>query len=131
MHIHTAQDNVSVPHFRPDQFVVGPLVRITGAIVFEGEVLVAGQVQGEIRCRALVVSQEGYVEGVVEASEVIVEGVVLGKIHADRLVLKAACEVEGEIYHAELLLEEGCYFEGKSRRQRFSARDLQPSELGR
>lgn len=118
MHIYPAQDNVSVPEFRGDRFVVGPQVRITGSIEFDGDVLVQGRVDGDIRCLSLVIAHEATVEGAVTAGEVIVEGVVTGTIVADRLVLKADSDVEGEIYHGDLLLEQGCYFEGKSRRRR-------------
>jgi hypothetical protein len=30
--------------------------------------------------------------------------------------LKTACSVEADIFHKHLLLEDGCFFEGKSRR---------------
>ena len=55
------------------------------------------------------------VDGLVVADKVIVLGEFVGAIYANEIVLGAACAVEGHIFHRKLVLEEGCYFEGKSR----------------
>lgn len=111
-----AQANVLAPAFVAESFSIGPQVVISGGVTFDGEVHIDGHVSGEIRCTSLVVSETGSVDGLIVAYTVTVEGQVTGAIYADCLLLKADCDVEGEIYHEELQLEQGCYFEGKSRR---------------
>lgn len=88
---------------------------IVGTVEFDGPVEVDGFVRGDIRGASVVVSRYGTVTGTIVAGSVIVSGGVSGAIFADRLVLKAACDVEGEICYRELALENGSYFEGKSR----------------
>lgn len=95
---------------------IGARVTIVGSVHFDGPIQLDGVIQGEVRCRALTVSERGAVEGLIVAESVSVAGDVNGSIYADRLLLKSACDVEGEIFHRELALEDGCYFEGKSRR---------------
>ncbi len=91
-------------------------VTIVGAIHFDGPIHLDGVVQGEVRCQALTVSERGAVDGLIVADSVTVTGDVNGSIYANKLVLKSPCKVEGEIYHRELDMQDGCYFEGKSRR---------------
>jgi cytoskeletal protein CcmA (bactofilin family) len=90
-------------------------VRIVGAVHFDGPVEIEGTIEGEVHCASVKVARYGTVMGKIVADEVTVSGGVSGSIYANRLVLKPDCDVEGEIYHRELSLEQGSYFDGKSR----------------
>jgi cytoskeletal protein CcmA (bactofilin family) len=89
---------------------------IEGFLDFDGEMVVEGTIIGNVRCRALTVKERGQVDGNVVAERVTVLGDVTGAIYANDLVLRTACSVAGDIFHTQLSLEDGCYFEGKSRR---------------
>lgn len=89
---------------------------IEGAIHFAGALVVTGTVEGDVTCTSLVVSERGVINGSVAAETVTVLGEVNGEISATTLTLKAACSVTGDIFHKRLVLEDGCYFEGRSRR---------------
>lgn len=91
-------------------------VFIEGALDYPGPVVLAGTVEGDIDCDALTVTERGVVNGSVRAQTVIVMGEINGEVYANTLTLKAACSVTGDIFHNQLVLEDGCYFEGKSRR---------------
>lgn len=88
---------------------------IAGTVEHDGAVEVDGFVRGDIRADSVVVSRYGTVMGTIVAGTVVVLGGVSGTIFAEKLVLKPACDVEGEICYRELALEDGSYFEGKSR----------------
>jgi len=94
---------------------IGPKVTITGSIEFDGDIEVHGFVKGEVRCATINVARHGTVSGTIVASSAIISGGVSGTIFAEALVLKANSDVEGEICYRELALEQGSYFEGKSR----------------
>ncbi|GAF80157.1 unnamed protein product, partial [marine sediment metagenome] len=47
---------------------------------------------------------------------VVVRGRVEGSIRGLRVTLQAQSHVDGDIYHQSLAIEQGAYFEGKSRR---------------
>lgn len=100
-----------------DALVLSRHVVIKGSITFNGEIRLAGTVEGDIRCKTLQIAERGLVEGNIVAHKVIVFGDVVGTIQAGELVLKTACHVQGEIYHKKLTLEDGCWFEGQSRRE--------------
>jgi cytoskeletal protein CcmA (bactofilin family) len=89
---------------------------IEGSLDFPGPVVIEGTVIGDVSCTSLIVAERGVVEGTIKADAVTVLGEVSGEIFANHLTLKSASSVAADIFHKHLLLEDGCYFEGKSRR---------------
>jgi cytoskeletal protein CcmA (bactofilin family) len=73
-----------------------------------------GQVQGDIRCVALVVGENGQLEGNVVAEDVIVRGQLKGSVRALTVTLEAKSHVEGDLFHRSLSLEQRTLFEGNS-----------------
>ena len=107
----------AAPHQRADGLLVlDRRALLIGTLLYDGEVHIAGRIEGEVRCRKLHVTERGSVEGDIVADRVVILGEVIGSIYANHLMLKTACTVEGDIYHRHLVLEKGCYFEGRSRR---------------
>lgn len=97
--------------------VLGPTASVVGCLALDGDAIVQGNVDGEIRAVTVLIMRGGSVSGTIVASEVIVEGdAVDALIFADRIVLRDGAQVTGEIWHKELVLEAGHMFEGKSRR---------------
>ncbi len=90
-------------------------ITIVGSLSMQGEVVIEGTVDGEVRCTRVQISERGVVDGLIVADRVVVLGEFVGAIYAKEILLGAACAVEGHIFHRKLVLEEGCYFEGKSR----------------
>lgn len=89
---------------------------IEGLLGYPGHLVVAGTIEGDVVCASLVVTERGVINGSVRAETVTVLGEVNGEIAANDLTLKTACTVTGDIFHKHLVLEDGCYFEGRSRR---------------
>lgn len=89
---------------------------IEGAIEYPGSLVIAGTVEGDVVCKDLTITERGVVNGSVRAETVTVLGEINGEVFANVLTLKAASTVTGDIFHNQLVLEDGCFFEGKSRR---------------
>lgn len=89
---------------------------IEGGVDYPGPVVIEGTVLGDVNCLSLVVAERGVIEGTIKSEVVTVMGEVTGEIFANHLTLKAACSVNADIVHKQLLLENGSFFEGKSRR---------------
>jgi cytoskeletal protein CcmA (bactofilin family) len=100
----------------PEALVLDRKVVLVGGITYEGEIVLAGRVEGEVRCQKLSIAERGSVDGDIVADKVVVMGEVAGVIYANELVLKTACNVTGQIFHKVLHLEDGSFFEGQSRR---------------
>lgn len=89
---------------------------IEGGIEYPGPMVITGTVVGDVTCTSLVITERGIVHGSIRADDATILGEVNGEIYATTLTLKTASSVTGDIYHKQLTLEDGCYFEGRSRR---------------
>jgi cytoskeletal protein CcmA (bactofilin family) len=98
------------------QSVIGPDLTVLGNLVSKGEVTIEGDVQGDLHAQLVVVGEKARVTGGIVADDVVVRGHVLGSIRGKKVQLQATSHVEGDVYHQSLAIEQGAYFEGKSRR---------------
>jgi cytoskeletal protein CcmA (bactofilin family) len=96
--------------------IIGEDLSIKGNIACKGEIQVDGEIEGDIRCGSLLLGDKAKVTGSVAAEDVVVRGHLIGSITGLRITLQAQCHVEGDIFHQTLAIEQGAYFEGKSRR---------------
>jgi cytoskeletal protein CcmA (bactofilin family) len=96
--------------------IIGEDLTIKGNITSKGEIQVDGAVEGDIRCGSLLLGDNSQVTGGVAAEDVVVRGHLVGSIKGLRITLQAQSHVEGDIFHHSLAIEQGAYFEGKSRR---------------
>jgi cytoskeletal protein CcmA (bactofilin family) len=96
--------------------VIGPDLTIHGNLTSKGEVQVDGEVQGDIHGTYVVVGERARITGGVVAEEIVVRGHVMGSVRGRRVMLQSSSHVEGDIYHQALAIEQGAFFEGKSRR---------------
>ena len=96
--------------------IIGEDLTVTGNIISKGEVQVEGEIQGDIHCTSLVIGDKAQITGGVVAEDVVVRGRVVGSIRGVRVTLQTSSHVEGDVYHQSLAIEQGAFFEGKSRR---------------
>jgi cytoskeletal protein CcmA (bactofilin family) len=96
--------------------VIGPDLIVTGNLETNGVLQVEGDVQGDIYAARIVVGEQARVVGDLLADDVVVGGMVQGSIRANSVTFRTGSHVEAEIYHRKLTIEQGAYFEGKSRR---------------
>ncbi len=96
--------------------VIGPDLIINGNLVSKGEVQVDGEVQGDINGTYVVIGEKARITGGIIAEEIVVRGHVMGSVRGKRVMLQSSSHVEGDIFHQALAIEQGAFFEGKSRR---------------
>jgi cytoskeletal protein CcmA (bactofilin family) len=95
---------------------IGEDLVITGNVTSRGEIQLDGQLHGDIHCVSLVLGESSQLEGGVIAEEVVLRGRLIGSVRARRVTLQSTCHVEGDLVHQSLAIEQGAFFEGKSRR---------------
>jgi cytoskeletal protein CcmA (bactofilin family) len=96
--------------------VIGTDLSVTGNLQSKGEIQIEGQVQGDLTAARIVVGPNAKITGGIVADDIEVQGTVHGSIRGMRVTLKANSRVEGDVFHQMLAIEQGAYFEGKSRR---------------
>ncbi|MBX9862096.1 MAG: polymer-forming cytoskeletal protein [Hyphomicrobium sp.] len=96
--------------------VIGVDLVIHGNLTSKGEVQIEGEVQGDIHGTHVVIGERARVTGGVIAEECVIRGHLLGTVRGRRVLLQSSSHVEGDIYHQTMAIEQGAFFEGKSRR---------------
>lgn len=116
---HQAQQNYAANQRtseRAQTSVIGPDLTIQGNLTSNGEVQIDGEVQGDVYASHVVVGEKARISGGIVAQEVVVRGHVIGFVRGHKVMLQATSHVEGDVLHKSLAIEQGAYFEGKSRR---------------
>ena len=108
--------NAGRPGERNSPSVIGSDLTIIGNLVSRGEVQVDGEIQGDIHGTNIVVGEKAKITGAIIADEIVVRGHVMGSIRGKRVMLQSSSHVEGDVFHQALSIEQGAFFEGKSRR---------------
>lgn len=109
--------------------VIGPDLTIHGNLVSKGEVQIDGEVQGDIHGTYVVIGEKARITGAILAEEVVVRGHVMGSLRGKRVMLQSSSHVEGDVYHQSLAIEQGAFFEGKSRRSEDPIASVQKPEV--
>ena len=96
--------------------VIGGSLTITGNLESKGEVQVEGEVQGDVHAQHIVIGERARITGGLIAEEIVVRGNVQGSIRGNAVTFHSSSHVEGDVFHKSLVIEQGAFFEGKSRR---------------
>lgn len=94
---------------------IAPGTLVRGEVAGNTELLIEGEIQGEVRLGAAVtVGAEGAVEGPVAAPVVRIAGRVIGDVTAtDRVEVTPSGSLEGDIRAPRVVVAEGAFFKGR------------------
>ena len=109
---------------RASPSIIGPDLTIMGNLISSGEVQVDGEVQGDLHGTHVVIGEKARITGGIMAQEIVVRGHVMGSIRGNKVMLQASSHVEGDVHHQSLAIEQGAFFEGKSRRSQDPLADI-------
>ena len=90
--------------------------KVVGNLKSDGEIQIDGSVEGDIRCKTLLIGESAHIKGEVIVESVVVHGTVNGQIESRSVKLASSAHVVGDILHADLSIETGAYLEGHCRR---------------
>lgn len=96
--------------------VIGADLSITGNLESTGEVQIDGELQGDVQAARIVIGEQATITGTLIADEIVIRGSVQGSIRGNSVTFQSASRVEGDVFHKSLTIEQGAFFEGKSRR---------------
>lgn len=101
---------------RGSSSVIGADLTITGNIECTGELQIDGKVDGDIHAQRIIIGQGAHTTGNLVAEAVDVRGGVQGSIRGNAVAFQSSSHVEADVFHRSLTIEQGAFFEGKSRR---------------
>jgi cytoskeletal protein CcmA (bactofilin family) len=96
-----------------NETIISADLTIIGNVLSKGRVKLEGTIEGDMRCRSLVVGEQGSVTGAIVAEDVAVYGRVAGIIRGDAVTLYSSAHVEGDIYHHGIGIEMGTHYDGR------------------
>ena len=91
-------------------------LKIIGNLKSDGEVQIDGSVEGDIRCKTLLIGESAHIKGEIIAETVVVHGTLNGQIESRSITLASSAHVVGDILHENLSIETGAFLEGHCRR---------------
>lgn len=106
----------TAPNTQGMESVISAGLRVVGNLESDGDVVIAGTVEGDISSRGLTVSEGASVKGAITAEMVTILGVVEGEIRARSVGIAKTGEMTGDIEYATLAIEDGAVLEGTVRR---------------
>jgi cytoskeletal protein CcmA (bactofilin family) len=94
--------------------VIGKKIVVDGKVGGGDDLVIEGQVKGEIRLDAnLTIGQSARIEARVHAKSVTVDGTIVGDVSADvRVELRPSANVEGNIKAPKIVVAEGAVLKG-------------------
>lgn len=95
--------------------IISSDLTITGDMVSDGELHIDGHVEGDIRCRVLIVGVNAQINGSIQADIARVHGSINGHLYARSVFLACPAKVTGDITHERLEIEPGAFLEGNCR----------------
>ncbi len=96
--------------------IISADLAIDGNLNSGGEIQVDGVVNGDIKCKALIVGVKGSVVGEVVAQTVRMHGAIKGMVRAKSVFLASTARMSGDVEHESLAIEPGAYMEGHCKR---------------
>jgi len=102
---------------KPAASVLSSDLHIKGNLKTTGDILIEGQVDGDIRAHLLTVGEGATIKGEVMADDVVVNGRVIGRVRGLKVRLTSSAQVEGDVIHKTIAIESGAHFEGSVSRQ--------------
>ena len=93
--------------------VISSDLKIKGDLESTGDITIDGSVEGNIKCRTLILGEEPEIKSSIEADTVRICGAFSGDVKARKVVLTKTAKVTGDIYHECLEVEEGASLEGR------------------
>lgn len=106
-----AEQTESLSHlFVPENTV------IRGDLTNPGDIIIDGEVVGDVTCRQLTINANACVTGDIKAQVLIIDGSIFGAISSPRVTFRPTCHVEGPVFCDWYDIQKGAYFEGSMKR---------------
>ena len=94
-------------------------VSISGKIESDSEIYVDGKIEGDVKCKTLIIGINGYVKSpLIKVEKIIVHGAVDGNIDAVSVYLGPSSKLNGNINHKDISIENGAFVSGEVKQKR-------------
>lgn len=100
------------PSFKSTPTIIARDLMIDGELNSSGLVEIEGRIKGSINGNAIILRENGIVEGIITAESLSIRGSFEGKIKAKSIDISGKARVIGEIEYKTLSVEDGACIDG-------------------
>lgn len=93
--------------------LIGHGLKVKGNLESAGEIQIDGDVEGDVKAKAVVVGEGAAVKGSVLGDSVTVAGTVEGKVEGMTVNIQNTARLTGDIVHEALQIDSGAYVDGR------------------
>lgn len=104
--------------------LIGTNITVTGNIEASVDLMIEGQVNGDVRCNTLVLGENSTVKGNIYAERTRVSGLVEGSIDTKDLAIEATGNVTGDVSYMRLRIATGGVVDGSMKLKRENEQKL-------
>lgn len=101
---------------KAESSLISPGLKVLGNLECDGDVVIAGTVEGDISGKSLTVREGARVTGSIRVDTLHIMGSVKGKVAARSVRIAASGEMTGDVQYEILAIEEGAMLDGQCRR---------------
>ena len=92
--------------------VIGADIVVTGNIEASVDLHIDGRVEGDVRCKTLILGEASTIIGNVSADRVRAAGTVTGSIETNDLAIEASAHVSGDVLYERIRVTNGAQIDG-------------------
>ncbi|MDB5697761.1 MAG: cell shape determination protein CcmA [Alphaproteobacteria bacterium] len=92
--------------------VIGADIVVTGSIEASVDLHIDGRVEGDVRCKTLILGEASAITGNVFADRVRAAGIVTGSIETNDLAIEASARVSGDVLYERIRITNGAQIDG-------------------
>ncbi|MDP6951544.1 MAG: polymer-forming cytoskeletal protein [Alphaproteobacteria bacterium] len=112
------QPPAAAPTGQAEASLISAGLKVVGNLESDGDVVIAGTVEGDIAGRGLTVRAGARVVGAIDVDTVHILGVVEGKVTARSVHIAESGEMTGDVLYEKLAIDEGAMLDGQCRRNK-------------
>jgi cytoskeletal protein CcmA (bactofilin family) len=105
--------------------VIGADIKVTGNIEASADLMVEGKVEGDVRCRSLILGESGMINGNIFSERARISGSLEGSIETGDLAIEATGMIKGEATYARLKVAPGGTVDGNMKCKKANEQKLQ------
>ena len=98
--------------------LIGTNITVTGNIEASVDLMIEGQVNGDVRCSTLILGENSTIKGNIFAERTRVSGTVEGSIETRDLAIESTGHVQGDVIYARLKVATGGVVDGSMKCKR-------------
>lgn len=108
--------------------MIGSDIKIMGKIDSQQNITLGGNVEGDINCNSIIITETGFVKGSIKVKNAEIGGEIDGNIYADKLHILGTAVIKGKLSYKSIEIEEGAEVEGNFSQKKTALKTIKDTD---